>query len=199
MPPPETRKASSPRTAAKPPARALSTRATVLLLLEPRSSRLDGRKRPANPVLCVGSGCYISKGPERAADYMARRKALGPMNTMGRRAGPCGRQLTCTFRNVDLGVAAASVQPVDMGFWGHKRHDVHEAHPDATCDVIRGALRCSDPIEADSYRAWIVPEEVAEDAGPELLEAALNEGLPATRSARRGEPSWAEVQDLPAR
>jgi hypothetical protein len=199
MPPPETRKASSSRKTVKRRAQPLSTRATVLLLLEPRSSRLDGRKRPANPVLCVGSGCYVSKGPERAADYMGRRKALGPINTMGRRAGPCRRQLTCTFRNVELGVAEATVQPVDMGFWGHRRHDVLAAHPDTTCDITRGELRCSDPIVADSYRAWIVPEEVAAEAGPELLEAALNEGLPATRSASKGEAWWAEVQALPTR
>lgn len=195
LPPPD---AQPPKKTAKRKSRPVSTRATVLLVLEPRTRRLDGRRRPANPVLCVGAGCYISKGPERPSDYLPRRKALGPINTLGRRAGPCRRQLVCTFRNVELGGTATALQPVDMGFWGHKRHEVHTAHPDNTCDVVHGDLRCSDPIVADGYRAWIVPEPIAAEAGAELLEDALNEGLPPTRSVR-SEDGWAEVQAFPTR
>ena len=48
------------------------------------------------------------------------------------------------------------------------------------------------------YRAWIVPERVAETAGAQALERALHDGLPAARSASYGD--WrSTVQVLPTR
>jgi hypothetical protein len=177
--------------------RTVPTRVTVLLVMEPRRKRYGHVRKWAHPVLCVGAGCYISAGAETPADYMPRRKALGPVNTIGRRAGRCRRQLVCMFRDVDL-YGSAAIQPVDMGFWGHDRRETRTAAPDRTCDVVGRQLYCAKPIVARGYRAWIVPESVAVEAGPEALEDALEDGLPAARSVERDD-WWANVQDLPTR
>jgi colicin import membrane protein len=65
----------------------------------------------------------------------------------------------------------------------HDRREAKEARPDMTCVVDAGRLFCSEPVRAGSWRAWIVPESVARRAGAELLKAALEAGLPDTRSA----------------
>jgi hypothetical protein len=102
------------------------------------------------------------------------------------------------FRNVELGGPSAAIQPVDMGFWGHDRRETRTAAPDRTCDVVARQLYCAKPIVARGYRAWIVPESVAVEAGPDALEEALEDGLPAARSVER-ENWWANVHDLPTR
>jgi chromosome segregation ATPase len=174
------------------------TRVTVLLVMEPRRLRFGHARKWAHPVLCVGAGCYISTGVENPADYMPRRQALGPVNTIGRRAGACRLQLACTFRDVDLYGGSPTIQPVDMGFWHHDRREIRTAKPDRTCDVVARQLYCAKPILARGYRAWIVPESVAIEAGPEALEEALDDGLPAARSVERDD-WWANVHDLPTR
>lgn len=152
-------------------------RVSVLLIVEPRRPG-----KATNPVLCIEKSCYISGGADDAADRVTRDHALGPGNTIGRRAGPCNKQRTCIYRNVYLG-QIASIQPVDLGFWGHKRHDIYTVRPDKSCDVIKGRLFCASPVIGHGYRAWIVPEEIAARAGARALEAALAEGLPPARSA----------------
>ena len=159
----------------------LPMRITVLLVIQPRNG---GRfTHTANPILCIENGCYISGGLQSAADYMPRSKALGPLNSIGRRAGLCQNQLRCAFRDVDLGGTVGFIQPVDMGLLHHDRREVRKAEPDQTCDVTHGRLYCSAPIIAYDYRAWVVPEFVAAKAGAAALEEALEEGLPASRSA----------------
>ena len=152
-------------------------RVTVLLIVEPRR-----RGKSPNPVLCVGKSCYVSAGAETDARRMSRSKTLGPGNTIGRRAGPCNKQRTCVYRNVYLG-NVGSIQPVDMGFWGHKRHDIYSVRPDKSCSVKKGRLLCTSPVIGHGYRAWIVPESVAARAGVGALEASLQDGLPSARSA----------------
>jgi chemotaxis protein histidine kinase CheA len=164
----------------------LPTRITVLLVIQPRNG--GHFTHTANPILCIENGCYISGGLQSAADYMSRSKALGPLNSIGRRAGLCQNQLRCAFRDVDLGGTVGFIQPVDMGLLHHDRREVRKAEPDQTCDVAHGRLYCSAPIIAHDYRAWVVPEFVAAKAGAAALEKALEEGLPASRSA------WLDAQ-----
>ena len=38
-------------------------------------------------------------------------------------------------------------------------------------------LSCGRTVVAPGYRAWIVPEAIADVAGPDLLKAALSRGL----------------------
>ncbi len=157
-------------------------RVTVLLVMEPRRSRSRG-KRSGDPVLCVGKGCYISAGADDAADYFPRWKAMGPGIALGRRAGACRRQLTCVFRDIDFGGRTARIQPVDLGYLRHSRRRVQQVRQDGSCTVTDGQLHCAHTVVADTYRAWIVPEAIAREAGPDALSDALEEGLPVSQSA----------------
>lgn len=159
-------------------------RVTVLVLMEPRNRGRRRYRRAAYPVLCVGKRCYISAGAEKTANALSRPQVLGPFNSLGRRAGPCNNQLVCVFRGVTLDRNPSHIQPVDMGLLRHKRRDIRKAEPDRTCTVTRGSLRCASVIIAHRYRAWIVPEAIAEEAGPKALEEALHNGLTTARSAR---------------
>lgn len=177
---------------------AIPSRVTVLLLMQPKRRGFSGTPGAANPVLCLGRSCYISAGPGASADRLSRRKTLGPANSIGRRAGPCRRQLGCVFRNVDLGGVSGAIQPIDMGLLRHDRRDIKTVRADRTCEVIAGNLFCATPIVGHRYRAWIVPETMAATVGPRALERALAQGLPAARSAER-EDWLTNVQALPTR
>jgi len=165
------------------PARFLPARVTVLLVMDPRHRIFPAYPPAANPVLCIGPGCYISGGADAPAEYMPRGSALGPVNSIGRRAGPCRNQLTCVFRDVELGGGYAQIQPVDMGLMHHDRREIRGVRPDPTCDLTGGHLFCAEPVVGKGYRAWIVPEVIATKAGAEALREALAHGLPAARSA----------------
>ena len=158
-------------------------RVTVLLQMDPRRHGFGGRRMTANPVLCVGESCYVSNGSRVSATAMARGRTLGPGNTLGRNAGVCRNDTTCVFRGVLLASPNATIQPVDMGFLRHDRREVRAARPDSSCRTTNGELTCASPIIASRYRAWIVPEAVAETAGASALERALDVGLSSTRSA----------------
>ncbi|MEE8296843.1 MAG: hypothetical protein V3R26_03340, partial [Hyphomicrobium sp.] len=168
----------------RPLATKYPARVTVLVLMEPRNRGWRRSKKAAYPVLCVGRRCYISAGAENTANALSRPRVLGPVNSLGRRAGPCNNQLACVFRGVTLDRNPSHIQPVDMGLLRHKRRDIRRAAPDRTCAVTRGSLHCTSVIIAHRYRAWIVPEAVAEEAGPKALEEALHNGLTTLRSAR---------------
>ncbi len=163
--------------------RGTASTATVLLVLVPGNRGIRRFEKTAEPVLCIGASCYISTGAATDALKMPRFAALGPANTLGRRALACRHALGCVFRGVEIGVAGASLQPVDLRIMRHDRREAMDARPDASCDVDAGRLYCGAPIQAGSWRAWIVPEGVADRAGAELLKAALEAGLPDTRSA----------------
>ena len=165
------------------PARFLPTRVTILLVMDPRRRIFATYPPTANPVLCIGQGCYVSGGAGGPAEYMPRFSALGPANSIGRRAGPCRNQLTCAFRDVELGGGYGQIQPVDMGLLHHDRREIRGVRPDPTCDLISGRLFCAEPTVAKGYRAWIVPEVIATKAGAEALREALALGLPTVRSA----------------
>jgi colicin import membrane protein len=165
------------------PARFLPTRVTILLVMDPRKRVFAAYPPTANPVLCIGQGCYVSGGAGAPAEYMPRFSALGPANSIGRRAGPCRNQLTCVFRDVELGGGYGQIQPVDMGLLHHDRREIRGVRPDPTCDLISGRLFCAEPTVAEGYRAWIVPEVIATKAGAEVLREALAQGLPTVRSA----------------
>ena len=158
-------------------------RVTVLVQMDPRRHGFAGRRMTANPVLCVDESCYVSNGSRMTATAMTRGRTLGPGNTLGRNAGVCRNDTTCVFRGVLLRSPNATIQPVDMGFLRHDRREIRSARPDGSCRTTNGELACASPIIASRYRAWIVPERVAETAGATALERALDAGLTSTRSA----------------
>ncbi len=139
-------------------------------------------KTQGDPVLCVGDICYISQGPEVPAKAMSRFAALGAGNTLGGRAGACRLQLSCVFRDVDLGAGRVEIMPVDLHVLRHDRREVSAAVADKTCWVVDGGLVCGETLKSKTYRAWIVPEPVASRAGAELLSAALAGNLDRRRA-----------------
>lgn len=162
-------------------------RVAVLMVLRPNAKRRRPSRRfdrTADPVLCLGSRCYISAGAERDAREMSRRQALGPGNSLGRRAGACRRSPRCVFRNVDLRTAAAEAQAIDLGWLRHDRRRPVILEADPTCRMIKRRLSCGLAIEAQDYRLWVVPESLARQIGPRALEDALAAGLrPSDRHA----------------
>ncbi len=173
-------------------------RVTVLVIMQPRRHGFGGARMTANPVLCVGQDCYVSNGAGSPATIMGRARALGPGNTLGRNAGVCRNQTTCVFRGITLSGPMSTIQPVDMGFLRHDRRETRTIEVDRSCDASAGALNCSSPIVSTGYRAWIIPEAVADKAGAQVLIRALDDGLPAARSASYG--GWGStVQALPTR
>lgn len=159
-------------------ASAIMKTATVLLQMQPGKKGIRRFKKTADPVLCGRRYCYMSQGSEKAARRMQRGATLGPFNTLGQRAGACRQKLTCTFRNVDLMTDGVLLQPVDLKFMRHDRRVYRSIKIDPTCRVAAGRLHCKNPVVGKTWKAWIVPEHIAEEAGRDSLETALQDGLP---------------------
>lgn len=155
-----------------------TTRVTVLLIMEPgtRGIRRYGRKT-ADPVLCSGPTCWVSGGADRTASARRRMQVLGSGNTLGHRAADCNHHLACAFRNIDLKWRVATVQPIDLRILRHDRREFLPIEADTSCRVTGGVLHCAKAYTARTWRAWVVPEHVAQQAGTEALEAALASGL----------------------
>lgn len=153
------------------------SRVTVLLVMEPGKKGIRRFNKSADPVLCEGALCFVSNGAAEPVRVMTMRKALGPGNTFGKRAGACRNKLACVFRGVTLDGAAPTIQPVDLKVMIHDRREPRAVSGDASCRVIAGRLSCGRTVVAAGYRAWIVPERVADEAGPQALDAAVVRGL----------------------
>jgi hypothetical protein len=152
-------------------------RVTILLVMEPGTKGIRRFNKTADPVICEGTSCFVSNGAGAPARVMALRKTLGPGNTFGKRAGACRGKLACVFRGVTLTGAAPTIQPVDLKVLVHDRREARTVSGDASCRVIATRLACGRTVVAQGYRAWIVPESVAEVAGPAALDAAVLRGL----------------------
>ncbi len=150
---------------------------TVLLVMEPGNKGIRRFNKTADPVLCLGPQCYISTGMGTPARSLHRHKALGAANTLGRRAGACRQSLSCVFRGVRISGAGATIQPVDLKVLVHDRRAPRDISGDTSCQVASGVLTCGRTIVAPGYRAWIVPERIAEQAGATALKSALTRGL----------------------
>jgi colicin import membrane protein len=163
-----------------------ATRATLLLVMEPGRRGIRRFGATADPILCTGDICYISRGADRDAQPMPRRRALGMLNTLGRRAGACNDSLECVFRNVDLGGATVEVQPIDLRILRHDRRRPLLVHADGSCGLLEGRLVCSEPAGARTWRVWTVPESIAREVGGLRLQAALEAGLRPAGPAAHG-------------
>jgi hypothetical protein len=159
------------------------SRATLLIVMEPGTKGIRRLNKTADPVLCVTNGCYVSEGAALPARLSSRMSVLGVGNTLGRRAGACQQKLGCAFRGIDLALAQGYVQPVDMKVMVHDRRESQTIKSDSDCQLDAARLSCRRPIAAQGYRMWVVPEALAEAAGSQALEAALNAGLVQSRSA----------------
>jgi hypothetical protein len=152
-------------------------RVTVLLVMEPGNRGIRRFNKTADPVLCVGAHCYVSAGAAKPARLMSRSRALGSLNTLGRRADACNQKLACVYRGVYLPADAPLIQPVDLKIMVHDRRTPRAASADRSCRLSGGNLSCARTITAPGYRAWVLPEALAMAAGPGILEEALRRGL----------------------
>ena len=152
-------------------------RVTILLVMEPGTKGIRRFNKTADPVICEGAQCFVSNGPGAPAHVLPLRKVLGPGNTFGKRAGACRSTLACVFRGVTLAGPAPIIQPVDLKVLVHDRREPRAVSGDASCRVLAGKLNCSRTVVAQGYRAWIVPEAIAETAGATALESAVLRGL----------------------
>jgi colicin import membrane protein len=152
---------------------------TVLLVMLAGNRGIRRYNKTADPVLCVLDGCYVSSGPSRPARFLPGLRALGFANTWGDRAGACRQSLGCIFRDVYVGTGPTYLQPVDLRLIRHDRRRGQVITSDSNCRAEPGRLLCARGIHAADYSLWIVPESVAEIAGPTALQRALAEGLQA--------------------
>jgi hypothetical protein len=163
-----------------------ATSVTVLLAMVPGTTGIRRGSKSADPVLCLDQWCYVSNGPGVPAKLMTRGEALGPINTLSLRAGACRQSLTCVYRGLDVaayfkaGAKPAALQPVDLRYLHHDRRDPMPFNLSNSCNVRNGQLQCAAVIKGKDWTAWIVPEDIAVEAGPEALQAALASGLVAT-------------------
>jgi colicin import membrane protein len=155
---------------------------TVLMILKPGTYGIRRGAHIADPVLCTLDGCYVSTGPERPSLFLPGRKALGVGNTLGIRAGACRRSLGCVFRDMVLEYPGF-LQPVDLHVLKHDRRQPQKVLADSDCHLSSGRLTCHRGIYTEDYALWIVPERLAESAGPDVLDRALRDGLTPSRSA----------------
>lgn len=161
-------------------------RVTVLFIMDVGKKGIRRFAKTGDPVLCIKDRCFVSTGLEKPARKMPRNKALGTANTLGKRADACRASLVCAFRAVPLEGDRAVLQPVDLRILRHDRREAADISADPSCQVTAGALACRRPVLSRTWRAWIVPEAVAESAGPDALKAALQRRLeppPVTEAA----------------
>ncbi len=161
-----------------------SSRVTILLIIEPGTNgiRRYGRKT-ADPVLCTTTTCWIGAGTDRTATVLRRGQALGSGNTLGKRAAACNQHLACAYRDVDLKGPAATVQPIDLRIMRHDRREFLPIEADRSCRLSNGSLHCDKTFTGRTWRAWVVPEALAAEAGKSALDAALAGGLAARHPA----------------
>jgi colicin import membrane protein len=144
--------------------------------------------KTADPVLCLGASCWVSAGPDKSAVEAARGKVLGPGNTLGRRAAACNHSLGCVFRDVDLKTDSASLQPIDLRIMRHDRRQPLAVRADRSCDFVGRRLHCATLFRAKDWRAWVIPEALAREAGEGALKEAIERGLPSGRAAALDRP-----------
>lgn len=174
-----------PRSTFAPPRAFQAGRYAILVRMEPGHRGIRKHNRTADPVICVDDSCYVSNGPEAAAAPMPPRRALGFLRTWsGARAGACNHSLGCVFRDVELGPQSSWIQPVDMRLVRHDRREAQRVEGPSDCSWTRGRLACTRAIRSHDYVIWIVPESLAQIAGPDSLMRALEEGLVEQETAR---------------
>ena len=150
---------------------------TVLLVMEVGKTGVRRWSKTADPMLCIHESCYISRGADKPAEKLSREKAFGPTVALGSRGGACRSSPSCIFRGIDLETVEAKLQPIDLKFLHHDRREAKAIRADATCAIIEGELSCRSPVEGKSWKAWIVPESIAQRIGAVGLEKALEKGI----------------------
>jgi len=162
-------------------------RVTLILRLE-HPSASDGPRRFRNeytvdPIACFGDTCYVSHGSGERAGQTTVERALSLGNVIGARAGACNKTLSCIYRDIELPAGALALQTIDINVVNHDYLVPRQIAADPSCRLQGKSLACDGGTFTHEYSAWVVPEAVAEQAGVDVLEAALADGLPKARRA----------------
>lgn len=152
-------------------------KATILLVMKPGKRGIRRLLPTADPILCLGHDCYVSRGPVAPAERMSDRKALGLSNTFGKRAGSCRNSTNCIFRNVDVGGGTPTIQPIDLRLLRHDRRSPRPITVDTSCKIVIDQISCLGGLTTADYAIWVIPEHVAILAGGSALRHALKNGL----------------------
>ncbi len=155
----------------------IEKRVSILIVMEVGNKGVRAWSKTADPMVCIHEFCYLSRGPDKSAERLTRSAAFGPTIALGKRGQACRSKPACIFRDIDLETVEAKLQPVDLRFLRHDRREAKTIRADASCAIFDGALSCRAPVAGKGWRAWIVPETVAEKAGAEGLVAAMAKGL----------------------
>ena len=161
-------------------------RATILAVLTQPAGNGARAITPPDPIICLADICYISAGPNADAKLISRAEALSTKNTVTSGAGACKGVSRCAYRGVSM-KRGDEVQIIDLGLVGHDRREPADVTPDTSCRVEDGDLLCDQPVAAPDYRIWVVPETIANDAGPGAIEHALADDLPEEDVAQAGD------------
>ena len=161
-------------------------RATILAVLTQPAGNGARAITPPDPIICLADICYISAGPNADAKLISRSEALSTKNTVTSGAGACKGVSRCAYRGVSM-KRGDEVQIIDLGLVGHDRREPADVTPDTSCRVEDGDLLCDQPVAAPDYRIWVVPETIANDAGPGAIEHALADDLPEEDIAQAGD------------
>jgi colicin import membrane protein len=94
------------------------------------------------------------------------------------------------FRDIDLGGDSAALQPIDLRIMRHDRRQPLAVRADRSCDFDGRRLYCATLFRAKDWKAWIVPELLAREAGEGALKEAIERGLPTGRAAALDGPRW---------
>lgn len=164
---------------------ALASDVTFILVLEPKkfSGKAWDIDRGADPIVCIGEGCYRSDGLDRPARYVPGKRALGPLVALnvGGKAGACTNKLACVLRSVPLEDGPVRITPIDVDIDRHDRLEERFVAPDTSCRVKRGRLDCYNGIYTREYSLWVVPDTIIEAAGADVLVEAVSDGVRAGR------------------
>jgi hypothetical protein len=168
---------AAPAAVAGPPA----PRATILLVLETKSSGTSGGLQrianPPDPIICLGEECFLSSGYETAARSLPRKDALLLKSTSEASASSCKDKMACVFRDVPV-ARGVELRLIDLSSASHDNHSPVEVRTDLSCSVADNELTCDEPVTSPDHRIWIVPEVTAKTAGAAGLEDAIAQGLP---------------------
>ncbi|RTL72895.1 MAG: hypothetical protein EKK41_02275 [Hyphomicrobiales bacterium] len=190
LPPPASPQIETGSPQAVADARPLEGRVTILLVMSPGTKGIRRHNKTADPILCLNDGCYLSEGPDAPARFLPRQRALGFSGTFGERAAACRNQLGCVFRGIDVTEVPLIVQPIDMHVIKHDRRRIQAIEKDSQCRTEGARLVCLRGIYAEDYAMWVVPEKLAREVGPAVLERTLAEGLNGPRSAGLDRPRY---------
>ncbi|MET0431917.1 MAG: hypothetical protein ABWZ86_05515 [Hyphomicrobium sp.] len=157
-----------------PPSNPTPGSATVLLVLDPE---VLGRGIKPDPIICIDNSCWLSNGIGTPALAMPRNQAVVLPTTAASSPNSCSGKSGCVYRNVIVD-PTQRIDVIEVGEGGGASAGAYTVTADRSCRKSGATLSCDDGLATQNFRIWVVPEAIADAAGPTSLENAVAEGLP---------------------